>query len=253
MKRLIIIGILLLSGVAAMAYEEPEYELLRASDEYEIRRYAPYIVAEVDVSGSFRSAGNKAFRILAGYIFGDNQPQAKMNMTVPVESKAIGENGASIGPVESKAIGENGASIGPEESKAIGENEASTGTVESVDKGQKMNMTVPVESRAAENGDETTYTYAFVMERAYTMETLPKPDDERVRLVLRPAKVMAVRPWTGSARESRYEKEKAALLGALESDAVTVVGTPAFARFNGPFTPWFMKRNEIHVEIEYVE
>ncbi len=206
MKRLLTIGILLLSGAGAMAYEEPEYEILRSTDEYEVRRYAPYIVAEVDVTGSFRTAGNRAFRILAGYIFGDNQPQAKMNMTVPVES---------------------------------------------VDQGQKMKMTVPVESRAADDGGETGYTYAFVMERAYSMETLPKPNDERVRLVQRPSKVMAVRPWSGSARESRYEKEKAALMGALESDAVTVVGTPAFARFNGPMTPWFMKRNEILVEIEY--
>ena len=205
MTRLLTIGILLLSGVAAMAYEEPEYELVRSTDDYEIRRYAPYIVAEVDVSGSFRSAGNRAFRILAGYIFGDNQPQAKMNMTVPVES---------------------------------------------VDKGQKMNMTVPVESRAADDDGTTTYTYAFVMERAYTMETLPKPDDERVRLVERPSKVMAVRPWSGSARDSRYEKEKAALLAALETDGLTIKGVPAFARFNGPFTPWFMKRNEILVEID---
>ncbi|MDJ0758954.1 MAG: heme-binding protein [Woeseiaceae bacterium] len=205
MKRLLTIGILLLSGADAMAYEEPEYELLRSTDAYEVRRYAPYIVAEVEVEGSFRSAGNRAFRILAGYIFGDNQPQAKMNMTIPVES---------------------------------------------VDQGQKMNMTVPVESRTADDGGEVTYTYAFVMERAYSMETLPRPNDERIRLVERPSRIMAVRPWSGSARESRYEKEKSALLSALESDGLTITGVPAFARFNGPMTPWFMKRNEILVEIE---
>ena len=208
MKRLFLIGVLLLSGVAAMAYEEPKYEVLTSNDVYEIRRYAPYIVAEVDVTGSFRSAGNKAFRILAGYIFGDNQPQTKMNMTIPVES---------------------------------------------VDQGQKMNMTVPVESRATENDGEASYTYAFVMERAYTMETLPTPDDKRIRLVERPARVMAVRPYSGSARESRYEKERDALLNALESDGLEILGVPAFARFNGPMTPWFMKRNEILVEVEYDE
>ena len=200
MKRLFLIALTLLAGPTAMALEEPEYEVLLRQGDVEFRRYEPYIIAEVTVNGD-----REAFSVLAGYIFGDNQPQAKMNMTIPVES---------------------------------------------VDQGQKMNMTVPVESRAASDGGETTYTYAFVMEQAYSMETLPKPIDERVRLVERPSRIMAVRPWSGSARESRYEKEKAALPSALESDGVKITGVPAFARFNGPMTPWFMKRNEILVEIE---
>ncbi len=55
----------LLTAVVAMAYEEPVYEVLEAADDYEVRRYEPYLVAEVDVEGDFGDAGNKAFRILA--------------------------------------------------------------------------------------------------------------------------------------------------------------------------------------------
>lgn len=204
MRRLLVIGALLLHGATAMAYEEPEYEIVRSSDAYELRRYEPYIVAEVDVEGSFRGAGNKAFRILAGYIFGDNQPRKKMNMTVPVESASAG---------------------------------------------QKMNMTVPVESRSSDAGQDSTYTYAFVMERAYTMDSLPKPDDARIRLVERPARLMAVKRYSGTWGASKLQKKTDELLAALQEDGVDVIGEPVFARYNGPLTPWFLRRNEVMVEI----
>jgi hypothetical protein len=63
----------------AMALEEPEFELLQTTEDYEVRRYADYIVAEVDVAAdTMDDAGNDAFRVLAGYIFGKNEPGEKM-------------------------------------------------------------------------------------------------------------------------------------------------------------------------------
>ncbi len=79
-------AILLTSGKPAMAIEEPAFEVIRATDDYEIRRYEPFIVAEVDVEGDSGSAGSRAFRILADYIFGNNARQEKMQMTAPVVS-----------------------------------------------------------------------------------------------------------------------------------------------------------------------
>lgn len=103
MLRRLISGltILLLTSPAVMAIEEPDYEILLTTKYYEIRRYEPYIVAEVDVEGDMGKAGNKAFRILAGYIFGNNQPGEKMAMTAPVESQAkgVGEKMAMTAPV----------------------------------------------------------------------------------------------------------------------------------------------------------
>ena len=181
--------LLTLSAGPAMAIEEPSYEVLLETKHYEVRRYEPYIVAEVDVDDDFKRAGNSAFSVLAGYIFGDNASQQKMNMTAPVES-------------------------------------------------------------AEQDGP---YTYSFVMERKYTMESLPKPTNPEVRLVQRPGRVMAVHRYSGSWSEERYEEHEKVLLDALAIDRVQTLGPPVFARYNAPFTPWFLRRNEIMIEIEWKE
>jgi hypothetical protein len=191
------------SGQLAMAIEEPAYEVLLETKHYEIRRYQPYIVAEVDVDADFKRAGNSAFRVLAGYIFGDNEPQQKMQMTAPVESR----------------------------------------------EGVRMNMTAPVTSQPTDG--DGPFTYAFVMERKYTMETLPKPTNPDIRLVQRPARVMAVHRYSGGWSEGRYEQHERILLDALATDRVEVTGTPVFARYNAPFTPWFLRRNEVMVEVDW--
>ena len=186
-----------------MAYEEPIYTVLSSTDTYEVRRYEPYLVAEVDVDGDFGSAGSDAFRMLAGYIFGDNVPEQKMAMTAPVESTA----------------------------------------------GTKMAMTAPVTSRSADDAGQ--YTYAFVMERKYTLETLPKPEDPRIRIVERPARTMAVRRYSGTWSEANYLEHHSALLAALEAAGLEPIGPPVWARYNAPVTPWFMRRNEVMVEVSW--
>lgn len=190
-------------GSPAMAIEEPAYDVLLETKHYEVRRYASYIVAEVDVDDDFKRAGNSAFRVLAGYIFGDNEPQQKMQMTAPVESR----------------------------------------------EGVRMNMTAPVTSQS-KDGDGV-FTYSFVMERKYTMDTLPKPTNRDIRLVERPERIMAVHRYSGTWSEKRYEEHEKILLDALATDRVKTKAAPVFARYNAPFTPWFLRRNEIMIEIEW--
>jgi hypothetical protein len=199
----IFLAFILLHSTNAMAIEEPEYEVVLETPTYEVRQYAPYLVAEVDVDGDFRSAGNDAFRILAGYIFGNNKPGAKMEMTAPVESTS----------------------------------------------GVKMEMTAPVTSTTTEGGKQSTF--AFVMERKYTMDTLPEPIDPRIRIVERPARFMAVHRYSGRWTKSRYDEHEAAFIDALNADGIEALSDPVFARYNAPFTPWFMRRNEIMVEIDW--
>lgn len=177
----------ILSGGTAMATEEPTYDVLLETRHYEVRRYQPYIVAEVDVDEEFERAGDSAFSVLAAYIFGDNEPQQKMNMTAPVESAA----------------------------------------------------------------SDAPYTYSFVMERKYTMESLPKPTNPDIRVVRRPARIMAVHRYSGGWSEERYREHEQTLLDALAADRVGTKGAPVFARYNAPFTPWFLRRNEIMVEIDW--
>ena len=197
---------LILTGANAMAIEEPQYEVLSSTDDYEVRRYDAYIVAETDVEGTYKSTGNQAFRILAGYIFGDNQASEKMAMTAPVESR----------PAEQSV---------------------------------KMNMTAPVSSSSAD-GEAGTYTYSFVMERKYSLDTLPVPNDPRVRIRVVPQRTVAVHRYSGSWSESNYAKHERRLLDALAGDGISTRGTPVSARYNAPFTPWFMRRNEVMIEID---
>jgi hypothetical protein len=57
---------------SAQAIEQPKYSVVQSNDVYEIRKYEPYIVAEVVVPGPESEAGNQAFSLLGGYIFGKN-------------------------------------------------------------------------------------------------------------------------------------------------------------------------------------
>ena len=188
-----------------MAIEEPEYEVLEQRDGYEIRRYEPYIVAEVMVDGAYSEAGNAAFRILADYIFGNNSTATKMEMTAPVESESVNDS-------------------------------------------VKMEMTAPVMSNAVD-ADGNRYRYAFVIERRYTMETVPKPMDDRVQLRVVGPRTVAVHQYSGSWRQSNFDQHVSKLREALQRDDVQVVGQPYSARYNAPFVPWFMRRNEVIIEI----
>ncbi len=117
------------------------------------------------------------------------------------------------------------------------------------DTGTKMAMTAPVLSTGAEEGGQR-FRYAFVMERKYTLESLPKPRDQRIRLREIPTRTVAVRRYSGFWSESNYEKNRIALLEALQRDGVRIIGNPYLARYNPPFMPWFLRRNEVIVEIE---
>lgn len=204
MGRALVVALALTAGTA-MAYEEPEYRVLQETEAFELREYAPYIVAETVVRGDYRTSGNKAFRILAGYIFGDNRSSEKMAMTVPVTSDRAGG-------------------------------------------GETMNMTAPVTSSRDEDGD--AYRYQFVMERKYTLDTLPVPNDERVSLREVPARLVAVRRYSGRRTERNFERNRDALLEALAETDLRPVSTPQSAAYNGPFTLPFLRRNEVLVEVE---
>jgi hypothetical protein len=186
----------------AEALEEPEYTVVSTHDAFELRHYPPYLVAEVDVAGGLDDGGNRAFRILAGYIFGDNQSADKMKMTAPVEARPAGD-------------------------------------------GEKMAMTAPVTATAATEG---MTTFSFVMERKYTRDTLPAPNDERIRIVEMPERVMAVRRYSGRWTKSGSQANLETLRAALSDAGIETVGQPVLARYNSPFSLPFLRRNEVMIE-----
>ena len=191
-------------GTNLSALEEPKYTVLKTYENFEIRNYDSYLVAEVDIEGSYNETGNEAFRILAGYIFGDNQSSMKMNMTAPVESEVYPSS-------------------------------------------EKMNMTAPVFSNENING----YTYRFVMESKYTKETLPVPNNSKIRITEIEDRVMAVISFSGRWSQKNFKKHEQILNEDLTDMGIRTVSEAIYARYNAPFTPWFLRRNEIMYEIDY--
>lgn len=74
-RQFLVVFLLFISG-AAMAVEEPKYNLIEKADAYELRAYQPQIIAEVLVDGDLDSASSKGFKLIADYIFGNNQSRA---------------------------------------------------------------------------------------------------------------------------------------------------------------------------------
>ena len=106
---------------------------------------------------------------------------------------------------------------------------------------EKIEMTAPVNQTKSETG----FVVQFTMPKKYTLETLPIPNDQRVRLVQLAARRVAVYSYSGSWSESRYEEKLATFKEDLRRDRVVILGAPTFARFNSPFQLWFLRRNEI--------
>ena len=72
----------------AQAIDEPAYSVVQTTDVFEVRQYAPYLVAEVLVPGPANEAGSQGFNLLGGYIFGKNKGERKLEMTAPVTQQA---------------------------------------------------------------------------------------------------------------------------------------------------------------------
>ena len=84
------VPLIMLSGCNMGQYEEPVFTASQAEDGMEIREYKPVLAAEVEVYGERREAISQGFRILADYIFGNNELDTKISMTTPVIQQANG-------------------------------------------------------------------------------------------------------------------------------------------------------------------
>ena len=67
-----------------MATEEPQFSIIEKSEPFELRSYAPQLIAEVKVEGDLDTASSQGFRLIAAFIFGQNQVSEKISMTAPV-------------------------------------------------------------------------------------------------------------------------------------------------------------------------
>ena len=110
---------------------------------------------------------------------------------------------------------------------------------------QKIAMTSPVGQRKSDQG----WAVSFMMPASYTMDTIPLPDSPSVVLREVPAhRAVAIR-YSGTWSEKAYKKQLSELLGWMQAENLEAAGEPVWARYNAPFTPWFMRRNEILIPI----
>ena len=213
-QLLLLIGALMLGG-AAMAVEEPKFEVLAQDDRFEVRQYAPLIVAETWVDGDMDAASGKGFRAIADYIFGNNttsqnDESSKIAMTAPV-------------------------------------------TVEPQGQSNKLAMTAPVTVQPA--GESPGWVAAaprwrvqFVMPSEYTMASLPKPNNAAVTLREVPARTVAVGTYSGFNTANRIQKETQSLLDWMQTRQLVAAGPAQLARYDPPWTLPIWRRNEIQIE-----
>ncbi len=105
----------------------------------------------------------------------------------------------------------------------------------------KMEMTAPVTQAAVPGGMRVQ----FVLPEGVTLESAPEPLDPRVQLRLVPASQWATIRYSGTWSQANYDEHLGKLQAALAAAGVATQGQPVLARYNAPFTPWFMRRNEI--------
>lgn len=106
-------------------------------------------------------------------------------------------------------------------------------------------MTAPVTQEAGPEG----WRVAFLLPASYTWETAPQPTDERVSLRQVPAQRMAAIRFSGTWGESRFAEREGRLRSFIAERDLEVAGPPEYARYNSPFTPWFLRRNEVLIPV----
>jgi hypothetical protein len=190
-----------------MAIEKPKFAVLVKSGDFELRDYAPYIVAETVVETTdFGEAGNEGFRRLGGYIFGENLKDQKVSMTAPVIQQTAPAPGRD---------------------------------------GEKISMTAPVSTEATAKG----YRVAFMMPSEFTLDKLPRPKDPRITFrTIGSRRVAAIR-FSGGWDTKKFKDREESLLRWVQEKGWTRKGDPIVARYNPPFMPSFLRRNEILIEV----
>ena len=192
--------LLLIGAQKAMAIEEASYVVLKSEGKFEVREYAPHVVAETIVGGDLENAASNAFEKLFRYISGENVSRTKVEMTAPVSQKPASE---------------------------------------------KIQMTAPVgQQRVKEQ-----WAISFMMPKSYTLGSLPQPKDPSVVLRQVPAQKMAVVRYSGTWSEKNYSSHKSELESWMRKSGLTSAGSETWARYNPPFTLWFLRRNEVLIPV----
>jgi hypothetical protein len=206
---------------SAMAIEEPHYEVRVSQPPFELRHYAPTLIAQTIVDGDMDEASNKGFRLIADFIFGNNlaagaETAAKIAMTAPVTVEPQSSKIAMTAPVTL---------------------EPHSGTVPA---GQIGDTSV---------AGAKQWRIHFVMPSQYTLANIPKPNNRAVTLHEIPRKYVVVHRYSGFNTVARVQEKTNETLAWAKQQSLKVVGTPQLSRYDPPWTLPMFRRNEIMVEV----
>jgi hypothetical protein len=205
--------------------EKPKYTVIKTlrkgrwgSGAVELRKYAPFLVAEVVVEGSsWRDASSKGFRKIAGFIFGKNTAVGKdtkqtVAMTSPVRMELQSDKASS----------------------------------------EKISMTSPVAMTLSKEGDKSSdgptgpVKMSFVMPSKYTKDTLPKPNDPDVVIKEVESRTAAALTFRGSVRgRDIVNKRRDELLALVKAEGLVPEGDVMLYQYHPPFAPSFQRVNEV--------
>jgi hypothetical protein len=198
---------------SAMAIEEPHYDVIVSQAPFELRHYAPSLIAQTIVEGDMDAASNKGFRLIADFIFGNNlaagsEQAAKIAMTAPV-------------------------TVEPQSSKIA--------------------MTAPVTVEPQSNDTSVAgakqWRIHFVMPSQYNLATIPKPKNSAVTLHELPSKYFVVHRYSGFNTVARVQEKTDETLAWAKQQSLKVMGTPQLSRYDPPWTLPMFRRNEIMLEV----
>ena len=217
--------------------ESPAYTLEEKDGHFEIRRYPDYILAQVDVESDYNSAVTIGFRILANYIFGGNKIRKSIPMTTPVSEEKIkgSEKIPMASPVTQEAVKSEKIAM------------ASPVTQETSKDSEKISMNTPVSD---ETYGEKMHRISFTMPSKYTLETLPVPDDTRIKFKEVKNQKTAVLRFSGRVKKKLAHEKIEEMRKLLAEKKLNPKSNFIVAQYNNPAVPGFLRRNEILVEIE---
>jgi hypothetical protein len=200
-----------------MAIEEPKYKIISEEGAFQIRSYPPVLIAETFVDGDMDEASNKGFRLIADFIFGNN--------TVPNSSTNGSEKIAMTAPVTVQPVSSKIAMTAPV-------------TIE------------PVLHTSEKITEANRWRVQFVMPDHYTLETLPKPNNNGVQVRETPAATYAILTYSGFNFFSSVQSNTEKLSHWMQTKKLEAVKPAQLARYNPPWTLPMWRRNEIMIEIK---
>jgi effector-binding domain-containing protein len=110
---------------------------------------------------------------------------------------------------------------------------------------EKIAMTSPVGQQKIDG----KWLVSFMMPATFSLESTPEPQDPSVYIREVPARHIAAVRYSGFWSEKSYRRNLAMLLDWITKSGLSVSGEPIWARYNSPFIPWFLRRNEVLVPV----